>query len=122
MAKDRDRELEDIQRELEGPASAGPARPFLYRPEQLDVGSGTLCFMDGARRCGADCVAFNAEEGLDENGDPVDNPNKCLVLNYMGQQGSAALSILALNRKAIKHRQDEERAAALGVFPPRSKT
>jgi hypothetical protein len=117
--KDRDKELEDLQRELEGaPAGqAGGGRPFLHRPEQLDIGAGALCFLDGARLCGPDCVAFNAAEGLDENGHPIDNPNKCLVLTYMGQQGAAALGIIAMSRTAIKSTQDRRREEQMGGAP-----
>jgi len=72
--KDRDAELDEIQRDLN--------TPFIERPEHLDVGNGALCWLDGARRCGADCVAFDPEEGLDKNGQEIDSPAKCRVLVY----------------------------------------
>jgi len=103
MGKDRDTELDDLEKELRRSAE----RPFIDRPKELDVGPGTLCWLDGFRRCGADCVAFNADEGLDDQGVPIDSPNKCLVLTYMGQQGSAAVAAIAVSRKAAQRRQDE---------------
>lgn len=109
MSKDRDNELDEIQKELTGVKSAG--QPFVERPETLDLRRGSLCWLDGSRVCGADCVSFNPDE-LDENGLETDSPNKCLVLVYMGQQGSAAVSTLALNRKAAQRAQDERRGAA----------
>lgn len=114
MGKDRDTELDDLQRDLRGVKSEG--QPFIERPEKLDLRQGSLCWMDGSRVCGADCVAFNPEE-LDEGGLATDSPNKCLVLTYMGQQGSAALSIIAVNRIAAKKAQDERRDAAAGAPP-----
>lgn len=114
MSKDRDTELDDLEKELTGVKSAG--QPFIERPSQLDLRNGSLCWMDGSRVCGADCVAFNPEE-LDNHGLATDSPNKCLVLTYMGQQGSAALSIIAVNRLAAKKAQDERRESALGAPP-----
>jgi len=116
MAKDRDKELEDLD-EVERGLKAKP-RPFIERPAQLDTGKGALCWGDGTRLCGPDCVAFNAEQGLDANGLPVDSPNKCLILLYSGQQGSAALSQVALNRSLLKKVQDEARTAVTGNPPP----
>lgn len=114
MGKDRDTELDDLQRDLRGVKSEG--QPFIERPEKLDLQQGSLCWMDGSRVCGADCVAFNPEE-LDDSGLATDSPNKCLVLTYMGQQGSAALSIIAVNRIAAKKAQDERRENAVGAPP-----
>lgn len=115
MGKDRDVEMDDVEKELRDAASK---KPFIHRPEQLDIGKGALCWMDGARLCGPDCVAFNPQEGLDPSGVPVDSPNKCLVLTYMGQQGSAALSIISVNTMVRKRMQDEKRPGPGDVPPP----
>jgi hypothetical protein len=116
VTKDRDKELDEVEKELLGVKPAAGGQPFIERPEKLDLRRGSLCWMDGSRVCGADCVAFNPEE-LDEQGQATDSPNKCLVLTYMGQQGAAALSIIAINRTAAKKAQDDRRAAAGGTPP-----
>lgn len=117
MAKDRDKELDEVERELRNVKPAPGGQPFIERPETLDQRRGSLCWLDGSRVCGADCVAFNPNE-LDEAGHATDNPNKCLVLTYMGQQGSAALAIIAASRTAAKAAQDKRREEAGGGTPP----
>jgi hypothetical protein len=117
MAKDRDRELDEVEEELLGVKGAPGGQPFIERPEALDLRPGSLCWLDGSRVCGADCVSFNPDE-LDEHGQATDSPNKCLVLTYMGQQGSAALAIVAASRTAAKRAQDDRRDLAGGGMPP----
>lgn len=116
----RDEELDDLEAELANKeqveAKTIRGTPFIERPDTLPVSDGSLCWRDGARYCGADCVAFNTEE-LDEHGAPAQGPNKCLVLLYAGQQASAALSTLVVNRKAVQAAQDSERIAMSGGPP-----
>lgn len=115
MAKDRDKELDEVERALR---EVKPSeKPFIQRPDALDLRRGSLCWLDGSRVCGADCVSFNPEE-LDEHGVATDSPNKCLVLMYQGQQGSAGLAIVAASRLAAKKAQDERREQATGGQPP----
>lgn len=111
--KDRDVELDEVEKALRE-----PQRPFIHRPDKLDIGNGTLCWRDGSRLCGADCVAFNVDEGLDENRMPIDTPNKCIVLVYLGQQGSGALSIIDANNLVRKKHQDASRPNPADLPPP----
>lgn len=67
---------------------------YIHPPEVKDVSRGTTCFLDRRRMCEPDCTAFCAESGLDEKGQVLDTPNKCLVLLYLGQLGSGALAQL----------------------------
>jgi len=114
----RDEELDAMERELEELANATPAGdPHIKRPDELDIGPGMLCWLDGTRLCGADCVSFNPEE-IDEHGSMLEGPNKCLALYYMGQQGSAAMSTLLLNRKRILEIQDNRREDPRMPQPP----
>jgi len=106
---DRDAELDELDRTL--------GDPFIERPETLDLRDGMLCWLDGARVCGSDCVAYNTED-LDEQGNVVQGPNRCLPLLYIGQQGAAALTTIAVNRRRIAESQDKERAARNGQPPP----
>jgi hypothetical protein len=109
---ERDRELEELEREL-GRVEA----PYIHRPEELDLRDGMLCWLDGARVCGPDCVAYNPEE-TDERGEALQGPNKCLPLLYIGQQGAAALATIAVSRKRIAEIQDKERERRQGPPPP----
>ncbi len=114
----RDEELDAMERELEAMANAKPENdPHIHRPEHLDIGPGMLCWLDGTRVCGTDCVAYNVEE-VDERGNFLQGPNKCLALFYMGQQGAAALSTLLLNRKRVTEIQDKKREGMGGPPPP----
>lgn len=121
---DRDAELGELQRELdakirdlEGQGSNEPS-PFIERPDSLDIEDGALCWMDGTRVCGADCVGYNVEMSDPETGEMLQGPNKCLPLLYMGQQGAASLSTLLVNRKRVTQIQDEQRAAQAAAAPP----
>lgn len=107
-------DMEDIARELEAAgqptkAERVPGTPFIHRPDELDLRPGSLCWLDGSRVCGPDCMAFNGEEGVDKSGVPIDTPNKCLHLKYAGQQGSAALATIAHYRNLRKVREDAAR-------------
>jgi len=114
----RDEELDAMERELEALANAKHAGdPHIERPDELDIGPGMLCWLDGTRVCGADCVSFNPEE-LDQHGDMLEGPNKCLALFYMGQQGAAAMSTILLNRKRILEIQDKRREKPNMPPPP----
>lgn len=110
---DQEDDLSDIEAELAGKKG----RPFIERPDALDVGPGTLCWLDGTRICGPDCVSFNSEQGLDDNKQPIDTPNKCIVLLYMGQQGSAAVATIALRRKQMRKIEIEEKTATIPTPP-----
>lgn len=88
----RDDELDSLVEDLKD-------SPYIERPDTQDVRNGALCWNDRDRVCGPDCMAFNAEEGLDENGLVLDTPNKCLILKYAGQIGSGALAVIRLAKK-----------------------
>ncbi len=106
---ERDEELDSLEQELAAMGEVKPANdPHIERPPQLDIGPGMLCWLDGTRVCGPDCVAFNTED-VDDNGSLLQGPNKCLALFYMGQQGAAALSTLLLNKKRVSEIQDQKR-------------
>ena len=116
----RDSELDDLENELrQDPVEAKTRRgtPFIDRPDTLEISDGTLCWLDGNRYCGPDCVSYNVEDA-DEHGNAVQGPNKCLVMLYMGQQASAAMNTMLVNRKMMKAAQDAERVAKSGGVPP----
>ena len=97
----REDDLDEIENELK-------AEPFIDRPREFDEVAGMLCWLDGSRVCGADCVAFNPEE-LGPHGEVLQGPMKCLPLTYMGQQGSAAIVTIQAARRRMKQEQDAVR-------------
>lgn len=115
----RDDELDDLEKELaqEPVAKTRKGTPYIERPDTLAIGDGTLCWRDGDRYCGPDCVAHNVDD-IDEHGNSLQGPNKCLILLYSGQQASAALSTMDTNKKRLRVIQDAERTAMGGGVPP----
>ncbi len=124
----RDEELDDLERELteseasarfkEQVAQANGGLPFIERPHEMDIKPGMLCWLDGTRVCGPDCVAYNVEHVDPKTQELVQGPTKCLVLLFMGQQGSAALSVVLASRKRIQEAQDAQRTKPEDVHPP----
>ena len=110
----RDDDLDAAEKDLAGDTNG---KPFIHRPETMELRDGLLCWLDGNRVCGADCVSWNAE--IEEDA----GPNRCLVLLYMGQQASSAVSAMLVSRRAAVAAQDAIRVAAGGGVPqpPRAK-
>jgi len=106
----RDKELDEIENDLR------KATPYIERPEQLDIKEGSLCWLDGRRVCGADCVSFNVE-ALDDSGTATDEPEKCLVLKYMGMQAAASQAMIATTVIVNKRAQDAQRASSTMPMP-----
>ena len=99
---DRDAELDGLNEELED----GPKH--IHQPDDMDIGDGTMCFLNVERKCGADCTAFNWEI---ERGRRT-APNQCVILYHLGALGSGAIGhIHSLNLKK-REQQDRERKAA----------
>lgn len=101
----KDQELDDLDKGLRPKTTANP---FIERPDERQVQTGSLCWLDGTRVCGADCTAFNPEE-ISERGLESDSPNKCLALLYLGQSAAGALATIASSRAAQRRSQDRVR-------------
>jgi len=99
--------------------------PFLHHPDLIDDDhekNGLCCFLDGARQCGPDCMAFTTlrPEGQDYVGHQWAN---CLLL-VSAHRGAKHLTILAqvtdgLLRKTRVQAADEARVAQAPPPPPR---
>jgi DeoR/GlpR family transcriptional regulator of sugar metabolism len=113
---DRDEELDQAEEELREAEEKARrnAAPFIERPDSIDLRDGTTCWLDGSRVCGPDCTAFNTNE-MDEQGIVSDGPNKCLLLVYQGQMGSAALAQVVTLKKKMA---DEVRKERNNAAPP----
>jgi len=114
----RDEDLDQIEKEL-GDLEYGSRRgaPYVHKPDELDANEGMFCWISSERRCGPDCVAFNTDE-IDEHGNYLQGPQKCLPLVYLGQQGSAALLKIRMHSKERATLEDQKRAQAMAVSPP----
>jgi hypothetical protein len=105
MTTDRDTELDALQKELR----SEPATPFIRRPEELDVKDGSLCWLNGHRVCGADCVAFAGEEAPT----PAE---RCMILNQFGLMST--LPSLLIQLKSPTRAVDDLFSPALPVPNP----
>lgn len=106
MPRDRDSELEELQKEL----AAGT--PYIEPPDPPSV-SGLLCWLDRGRVCGASCVAYNLEE-LDDTGMVRQGPNKCLVLSNMATQTASTAALVAISKRKLQTVQAQQ----AGIQPP----
>jgi hypothetical protein len=103
---DRDRELDRLEQELAG-------APYIEEPGDKKVGDGSMCWLNGERMCGGDCVAFNWES------EPLQAPNQCIALAYFGQVASGALTQIKLSRKARQRAEDRQREEAAKAEVPK---
>lgn len=69
MSTDRDRELDELQAELNKPV------PHIERPDEVTPEQGALCFLDRQRVCGPDCASYLGENPLPRE--------RCLVLSSL---------------------------------------
>lgn len=102
---DRERRLQDWERERDAAHT-----PYLEKPDEMNVGSGLLCWINADRVCGPDCVAFNvAVLGDDPNaGPPEATPEMCTVFAI----GDEVLRGLRTLVKLRVDRANETRRAA----------
>ena len=83
--------------------------PFIADPDEIDVQDGLSCWLNEARACGPDCVAFNIKQ-LDEYGKPIAGPEACTAL-------SSQLQSVNLLRKVLQLSQDRGRVVAQPHMP-----
>jgi len=83
--------------------------PYIERPDEIEVQDGLSCWLNEARRCGPDCVAFNVSQ-IDEHGDPIAGPEACTAL-------SSQLQSVSLLRKVLQMGQDRGRAVPQTHMP-----
>lgn len=102
---DRDKELENFQRELEKDIRS--ADPYLHKPDQLKVQDGETCWLDQARICGADCMAYNTLGVGLEPEQEVQGHLRCVVL------ASQAGNFVTIARLSASLRKTDETLAKL---------
>lgn len=93
----RDEDLDELERDLK--------RPFIHEPDVKDRAPGMECWLDQTRVCGPACMAYNTDE-IDEKGNVVDGPDRCLILFSLGAQGAAATLGIAASVGVIKRAQE----------------
>ena len=67
-------------------------------PDERKLLDGEVCWHNAQRVCGADCIAFNVDQ-LDENGSPVQGPEKCIFIVLLGQLGTSSANLVQLMTK-----------------------
>ncbi len=111
MPKPRDEELDELEKELRTKEAPHSGTPFIERPPEMDVGPGTLCWADGTRLCGPDCVAYNTQ-GETEEGEVVQGDLQCLILGHMKKQAATTQALFVVRKKAEADAQRDAHIAA----------
>lgn len=114
----RDKRMDDLEAELR-------ADPYIHEPDTKDLKQGMECWLDQTRMCGAACMAYNVDD-IDEDGNVIDGPDRCLVLQSTSAQGAAAVlavtaSIASLSRAQRAVMDDQiaaQDAVRKGQEPP----
>jgi hypothetical protein len=102
-----------------------PNVPYIEKPDMVDIPedrSGLFCFIDSARPCEADCMAYLGvrPEGKDYEGQQW---AKCLLLVNAHKTGKHAVSLASQADSLLKHLRvksaDARREAQLPIVPVR---
>lgn len=99
MSKDRDKEFRDLEEELRGD-------PYIHEADRKEMAPGMECWLDQTRACGASCMAFNVDD-IDEDGNVIDGPDRCLVLMSTQAQGAAAILAVTASVSVLRRAQDK---------------
>lgn len=89
MADENEKDLEELDKR---------SRRKIELPDEKKIIDGEICWNNSQRICGADCIAFNTDS-LDDNGDPVQGPTKCIFIVLLGQLGANSGSLVQLLTK-----------------------
>lgn len=110
MASTRDDELDALEKELRA--------PFIETPDRLEAADGSMCWLDGDRRCGPDCMAFNALGVGVEPDAVIQGHLQCVVLATMSSQNAGLVGLIASNRAVVAELQDKRRLEQLSGAVP----
>ncbi len=95
MSTDRDKELDEVQRDL--------GRPYIHEPDEKEIGQGAMCFLDRERLCGPDCASYIGENPLPHE--------RCLILS------SFSGVVLAVDELIQIRKERAQRAPSVTVTP-----
>lgn len=93
MTKTREQELDDLEREL--------GTPYIHKPDDLEIGTSSLCWMDKDRVCDATCAAYNVSE-LGPNGEIAQGSQKCMILSAISDLPQV-ITLLRHPKKPVEH-------------------
>lgn len=98
-----------------------PNTPYIEQPDVTDLPeerSGLFCFIDSARECGSDCMAYVGvrPEGKDYEGQQW---SKCSLLVNLHKVGKHAVALASQGDSLLKHmRVKSADARREGQIPP----
>jgi hypothetical protein len=99
----RDEELDALEAELK---QASLSAPYIEKPDQLDIGDGTACWIDVNRMCNSTCRAWDYEV------DPPQGPDVCRALRALTDIPEVLVRLVDVASVVKKKTQDNQRAAA----------
>lgn len=105
MSNDRDRELDELESALKGV-------PHIEKPDALNIGDGTACWINQDRMCEPTCRAYDFEV------QPAQGPDVCRVLNALTDIPEVLSSLLPLASILKKKAQDQQRTGAASAPVP----
>lgn len=106
----RDEELDALEKELR--------TPYIETPDRMAAADGSMCWLDGDRRCGPDCMAFNTVGVGVEDDAVIQGHTQCVVLATMSSQNAGLISLIASNRAVVTELQDKRRIEQLSGAVP----
>jgi hypothetical protein len=108
----RDKELDELEAELKAAAAAKNATPYIEKPDQLDVGDGTACWIDQNRMCNPTCRAWDYEV------QPAQGPDVCRALRSITDIPEMLGRLIDIGGLIKKKAQDNQRTAASSAPVP----
>jgi hypothetical protein len=81
-----------------------PGAPFIEEPDEVETKEGDSCWINHARICGPDCIAYNLDD-VDDGGAPVQGPTRCTMIVLVGQLSSAASALAQIKKQEMRSRQ-----------------
>ena len=81
-----------------------PGAPYIEEPEEIETKDGDSCWINQARICGPDCIAFNLDN-VDEGGGPIQGPTQCTLIVLTGQLAAGVSTLAQIKKQEVKARQ-----------------
>lgn len=101
---DREKELNQFAAELDRELGT-----YIHKPDKMNVQDGESCWLDQARICGPDCVAFNVDGVGIEPEQETQGHTKCVVL------ASQSSNLITIAKLSASLRKSEQTLAALAA-------
>lgn len=110
MSSTRDPELDAIEEELRRGMTGGA--PYIEKPDNLDIGDGTACWIDLNRMCNSTCRAWDFEVS------PAQGPDVCRALRAVTDIPEMIGRLIDVASLLKKRDQDHQRTSAVNAPVP----